>query len=1082
MEIKANVSSVLVGRVLALLVILIGFIAAIWAGVEAQRDRFWIFLQMKKTLLLAILPMVLVLAVGYVGGPTAVSAQEVNPPTAEIEVGGPTGRSVDVGERFLLSFTLGELSGSGDHGGITISFPSLTDPDESSAQHVYSSSQAHVDVSLYSGDRSNVHFREVGDTIYSASGRTMPAEHLLVEFDEPSWTESSSITIVLRVTPKQNGRFDVRYRQWVCSDGYDNCSRADRSATVLDQQGWRAHAMTVDVTEPPADDSGGAQEDDHGDSRGGSTVIREGSTTAGDIERSGDWDYFRFRAERGREYTIEIRTDSDTEIELYDGDGDSIDSDDDGGQGYGSRLVWRAPSSGDYYVAVRGYANEVTGSYTLSVTGEEPTDDSGGAQEDDHGDSRGGSTVTREGSTTAGDIERSGDWDYFRFRAEGGREYTIETRTDSDTEIELYDGDGDSIDSDDDGGEGYGSRLVWRAPSSGDYYVAVRGYANEVTGSYTLSVTREEPTDDSGGAQEDDHGDSRGGSTVIREGSTTAGDIERSGDWDYFRFRAEGGREYTIETRTESDTEIELYDGDGDSIDSDDDGGEGYGSRLVWRAPSSGDYYVAVRGYANEVTGSYTLSVTREEPAEPSRQPDLAISDIRWSPSSPSAGAQLTFHYTVHNLGTGDSGEFGNELVIDNAAIDISARSSLAARSSRDRSFTFLWTCPAGTHSVRVRADEANEVAETNENNNDGLESLTCAAEAQEDDHGDSRGASTVIREGSTTAGDIERSGDWDYFRFRAEGGREYTIETRTDSDTEIELYDGDGDSIDSDDDGGEGYGSRLVWRAPSSGDYYVAVRGYANEVTGSYTLSVTGEEPAAPILTGWEDDFWEVLIDAPASDFAHTGYMTTDTRVKVSMGPVLGDGGLRELAIDIVHEDGIDGHGHVNLLLPQGAWVSYDHIRKWIRVPTDRDSEDWQWVYYHPRQERAALGINEGLLTLVGMIPVIGPLMATAEYLEFAFPDEQRRPEAVEFYGNYRNCYRSVTVPWFVAGYPAGVKVVIPVIVATDEFVALASEFTARRLERGATARQREVTFELGSIEVTDLLGAGQPTSCGPR
>ena len=839
MEIKANVSSVLVGRVLALLVILIGFIAAIWAGVEAQRDRFWIFLQMKKTLLLAILPMVLVLAVGYVGGPTAVSAQEVNPPTAEIEVGGPTGRSVDVGERFLLSFTLGELSGSGDHGGITISFPSLTDPDESSAQHVYSSSQAHVDVSLYSGDRSNVHFREVGDTIYSASGRTMPAEHLLVEFDEPSWTESSSITIVLRVTPKQNGRFDVRYRQWVCSDAYDNCSRADRSATVLDQQGWRAHAMTVDVTEPPADDSGGAQEDDHGDSRGGSTVIREGSTTAGDIERSGDWDYFRFRAE--------------------------------------------------------------------------------------------------------------------------------------------------------------------------------------------------------------------------------------------------GGREYTIETRTESDTEIELYDGDGDSIDSDDDGGQGYGSRLVWRAPSSGDYYVAVRGYANEVTGSYTLSVTGEEPAEPSRQPDLAISDIRWSPSSPSAGAQLTFPYTVHNLGTGDSGEFGNELVIDNAAIDISARSSLAARSSRDRSFTFLWTCPAGTHSVRVRADEANEVAETNENNNDGLESLTCAAEAQ-DDHGDSRGGSTVIREGSTTAGDIERSGDWDYFRFRAEGGREYTIETRTDSDTEIELYDGDGDSIDSDDDGGEGHGSRLVWRAPSSGDYYVAVRGYANEVTGSYTLSVTGEEPTAPIVTGWEDDFWEVLIDAPASDFAHTGYMTTDTRVKVSMGPVLGDGGLRELAIDIVHEDGIDGHGHVNLLLPQGAWVSYDHIRKWIRVPTDRDSEDWQWVYYHPRQERAALGINEGLLTLVGMIPVIGPLMATAEYLEFAFPDEQRRPEAVEFYGNYRNCYRSVTVPWFVAGYPAGVKVVIPVIVATDEFVALASEFTARRLERGATARQREVTFELGSIEVTDLLGAGQPTSCGPR
>ncbi len=45
MEIKTNVDSVLVGRILAGLVILIGFTVAIWVGAEAARDGFWLFLR-----------------------------------------------------------------------------------------------------------------------------------------------------------------------------------------------------------------------------------------------------------------------------------------------------------------------------------------------------------------------------------------------------------------------------------------------------------------------------------------------------------------------------------------------------------------------------------------------------------------------------------------------------------------------------------------------------------------------------------------------------------------------------------------------------------------------------------------------------------------------------------------------------------------------------------------------------------------------------------------------------------------------------------------------------------------------------
>ena len=45
MEIKANIDSVLVGRVLAGLVMVIGLAVAIWVGLDAQRDGFWVFLQ-----------------------------------------------------------------------------------------------------------------------------------------------------------------------------------------------------------------------------------------------------------------------------------------------------------------------------------------------------------------------------------------------------------------------------------------------------------------------------------------------------------------------------------------------------------------------------------------------------------------------------------------------------------------------------------------------------------------------------------------------------------------------------------------------------------------------------------------------------------------------------------------------------------------------------------------------------------------------------------------------------------------------------------------------------------------------------
>ena len=109
----------------------------------------------------------------------------------------------------------------------------------------------------------------------------------------------------------------------------------------------------------------------------------------------------------------------------------------------------------------------------------------------------------------------------------------------------------------------------------------------------------------------DDHGDSRSDAAVIAVGVSKAGNIETSGDTDYFSFRAESGRSYRIQTQlgTLSDTVITLYDSGGSRLDRNDNiSDDNRASRLEWTAPSSGTYYVRVEAYQSN-TGTYGLSL-----------------------------------------------------------------------------------------------------------------------------------------------------------------------------------------------------------------------------------------------------------------------------------------------------------------------------------------------------------------------------------------------------------------------------------------------------------------------------------------
>ena len=338
--------------------------------------------------------------------------------------------------------------------------------------------------------------------------------------------------------------------------------------------------------------------DDHGDGVDDATAIRVGADVQGALDYDGDIDYFRFQAEQGESYQIDVAlgTLDDSIVYLYDADGSLLDSNDDDGGTSASRLYWKAPSNGVYYVAVTGFYG--VGTYTLTVSLSDLVDD--------HANSEERATEIRVGEEVRGAVGSRDDIDYFHFKALRGQIYRIYVArgTLDDSRVYLHDTDGSFLGYSQDRGGPFAEGLYWEAPSNGERYVAVTGVFG--IGSYTLTVSLADPIDD--------HGNSGGRATEItglvdEEGADVRGAVDYDGDIDYFRFNATHGYSYQIDValRTLDDSIVDLYDADGSLLDSNDDNGGTFASRIFWEAPNNGYYYIAVEGHG---IGTYTLTVS----------------------------------------------------------------------------------------------------------------------------------------------------------------------------------------------------------------------------------------------------------------------------------------------------------------------------------------------------------------------------------------------------------------------------------------------------------------------------------------
>ncbi len=97
--------------------------------------------------------------------------------------------------------------------------------------------------------------------------------------------------------------------------------------------------------------------------------------------------------------------------------------------------------------------------------------------------------------------------------------------------------------------------------------------------------------------------------------------------------------------------------------------------------------------------------------------PDLVVGDIAWSPPAASAGETVTFTAPIANRGSGRSGDttascyFDGELAASRDIPGIEPGASITA--------SFDWPARAGVHNVRIAADAADRITESDETNND---------------------------------------------------------------------------------------------------------------------------------------------------------------------------------------------------------------------------------------------------------------------------------------------------------------------------------------------------------------------------
>ena len=157
------------------------------------------------------------------------------------------------------------------------------------------------------------------------------------------------------------------------------------------------------------------------------------------------------------------------------------------------------------------------------------------------------------------------------------------------------------------------------------------------------------------------------------------------------------------------------------------------GSRTI--SPASSTVYILTATNASgSVTASTQVIVSPVSPSSPSPSqsptpspsastttgmPDLIIEDITYADNKVS--------YTIKNQGDGDAGAFIAELLLDGVLVGKYLIKPLAAGASKYVEFGFVYSCSSPSDTLVARVDTGGYVAESDETNNELVETWDCA-------------------------------------------------------------------------------------------------------------------------------------------------------------------------------------------------------------------------------------------------------------------------------------------------------------------------------------------------------------------
>ncbi|WP_298965669.1 putative Ig domain-containing protein [uncultured Roseibium sp.] len=595
---------------------------------------------------------------------------------------------------------------------------------------------------------------------------------------------------------------------------------------------------------------------------------------AGTIDVASDHDWYEVQLESGSLYRISMRgldsgggTLENPFLWLHDATGTEIAYDSDGGTGRDAFLEYRVDQTGTYYVDAGAWSNE-TGTFTLAI---------------EHYANEIGDTVATAASNSlngsiSGSIDYAGDHDWYAVQLQAGTLYRFEHRgvasnggTLENPCLQLRDESGAEVAYDSDGGTGHDALLEFSATQSGTYYIDVLAWSDG-TGTYTLDVQ----------SFSDQVGDSVGTASLGGPNTTIEGAIEFAADRDWYEIQLEVGAVYRFYMRgTDSDggtlanPYLELYDASGTEVAYDSDGAGGHEALLEYRATQTGTYYINARAWSDGV-GTYTLE-TAHYATEVGNTPSTAgVSDLSstitsaidysgdhdWYEAELVAGTLYRFYMRGTDTGGG---------TLENPYLWL--RDALGAEIAYDsdggvghEALLEYTATQSGTYYLDAGAWS------------DGTGTYTIEHLNASDQIGDTVATAALFGAGDSVRGEIETSGDHDWYAIDLQADTTYFFDLRgapsaagTLADAGLTLRDASGSELKFDDDRGAGTDSRIEYKTTSAGTYYLDASGVSNKV-GTFVLEVeTGSDKIAdaiPFGTG-ASVFGEIASDGDSVWYA---------------------------------------------------------------------------------------------------------------------------------------------------------------------------------------------------------------------